>query len=303
MKMVFLDHAIINPGDISWEKLEELGQLRLYERTSKEQIEDRLKDAEAVFIDSVGIDRHIMESCPSLKYIGIAATGFNHVDLDAAKERGIAVTNVPAYAADAVAQHAVSLLLYITNKIQIYNDAIVDGQWHESKDYTFIKAPITLLAGKSIGIVGYGAIGKKVAGIAEALGMTVNVYSRDPEAAIASDVVSLNCPLTKENTRMVNEEFIKKMKDGAILINTARGKLIDENALAEALRSGKLSGAGLDVMANEPPEEGNPLVGLENCFITPHIGFIPIEARRIVIDICAENLKSFMNGRNLNRLV
>lgn len=303
MKMVFLDHAIINPGDISWEKLEELGQLRLYERTSKEQIEDRLKDAEAVFIDSVGIDRHIMESCPSLKYIGIAATGFNHVDLDAAKERGIAVTNVPAYAADAVAQHAVSLLLYITNKIQIYNDAIVDGQWHESKDYTFIKAPITLLAGKSIGIVGYGAIGKKVASIAEALGMTVNVYSRDPEAAIASDVVSLNCPLTKENTRMVNEEFIKKMKDGAILINTARGKLIDENALAEALRSGKLSGAGLDVMANEPPEKGNPLVGLENCFITPHIGFIPIEARRIVIDTCAENLKSFMNGGNLNRLV
>lgn len=160
-----------------------------------------------------------------------------------------------------------------------------------------------MLAGKSIGIVGYGAIGKKVAGIAEALGMTVNVYSRDPEAAIASDVVSLNCPLTKENTRMVNEEFIKKMKDGAILINTARGKLIDENALAEALRSGKLSGAGLDVMANEPPEEGNPLVGLENCFITPHIGFIPIEARRIVIDTCAENLKSFMNGGNLNRLV
>lgn len=303
MKMVFLDHAIINPGDISWEKLEELGQLRLYERTSKEQIEDRLKDAEAVFIDSVGIDRHIMESCPSLKYIGIAATGFNHVDLDAAKARGIAVTNVPAYAADAVAQHAVSLLLYITNKIQIYNDAIVDGQWHESKDYTFIKAPITLLAGKSIGIVGYGAIGKKVASIAEALGMTVNVYSRDPEAAIASDVVSLNCPLTKENTRMVNEEFIKKMKDGAILINTARGKLIDEDALAEALRSGKLSGAGLDVMANEPPEKGNPLVGLENCFITPHIGFIPIEARRIVIDTCTENLKSFMNGGNLNRLV
>ncbi len=160
-----------------------------------------------------------------------------------------------------------------------------------------------MLAGKSIGIIGYGAIGKKVGQIAEALGMTVNVYSRDPEAAVSSDVVSLNCPLTKENTGMVDEAFIARMKDGAVLINTARGKLVDEYALASALKSGKLSGAGLDVMAGEPPDEGNPLVGLDNCVITPHIGFIPIEARRIVVDTCAENIKSFMEGGSLNRLV
>lgn len=303
MKIVFLDCAIVNPGDISWEGLKKLGAFECHERTTREEIAERLKGAEAVIVDSVEMDRQVMESCPELRYIGVAATGFNHIDLEAAKELGIAVANVPSYAADAVAQHAIALLLYITNKIQIYNDAIIDGQWRMSKDYTFIKAPVTLLAGKSIGIIGYGAIGKKVGQIAEALGMTVNVYSRDPEAAVSSDVVSLNCPLTKENTGMVDEAFIARMKDGAVLINTARGKLVDEYALASALKSGKLSGAGLDVMAGEPPDEGNPLVGLDNCVITPHIGFIPIEARRIVVDTCAENIKSFMEGGSLNRLV
>ena len=303
MKIVFLDCAIVNPGDISWEGLKKLGAFECHERTTREEIAERLKGAEAVIVDSVEMDRQVMESCPELRYIGVAATGFNHIDLEAAKELGIAVANVPSYAAAAVAQHALALLLYITNKIQIYNDAIIDGQWRMSKDYTFIKAPVTLLAGKSIGIIGYGAIGKKVGQIAEALGMTVNVYSRDPEAAVSSDVVSLNCPLTKENTGMVDEAFIARMKDGAVLINTARGKLVDEYALASALKSGKLSGAGLDVMAGEPPDEGNPLVGLDNCVITPHIGFIPIEARRIVVDTCAENIKSFMEGGSLNRLV
>ena len=303
MKIVFLDHAVINPGDISWEKLESLGSLKLHKRTKRSEIVKRLEDADAVLTDSAVIDREIIERCPKLKYIGIAATGYNHVDLDAAREFGVAVTNVPSYAADAVAQHAIALLLYITNHIRTYNDAITQGQWRQSEDYTFIKEPLTLLAGRSIGIIGYGAIGKKVGQIAEAMGMTVNVYSRDPEAAVTSDVVSLNCPLTKENTGMVDREFISRMKDGAILINTAIGKLIDEDALAEALRSGKLAGAGLDVMAQEPPEENNPLVGLENCCITPHIAFIPIEARRTVIETCAENLKSFIEGGRLNRLV
>lgn len=303
MNIVFLDHAVINPGDISWERLRKLGTLTCYERTRGAELSERMENAEAVIIDSVELDRSIMESCRKLKYIGIAATGFNHVDLEAAKELGIAVTNVPSYAADAVAQHAIALLLYITNSIQKYNDAIIKGEWRKSEDYTFIKAPVTLLAGKSMGIIGYGAIGSRVAEIAGALGMTVNIYSRDPEAAVASDVVSLNCPLTKENTGMVDAGFIERMKDGAILINTARGKLIDEAALADALRSGKLAGAGLDVMAQEPPADDNPLIGLPNCFITPHIGFIPIEARRIVMDTCADNLESFIRGERLNRLV
>jgi glycerate dehydrogenase len=303
MRIVFLDSAIINPGDISWDGINALGEFVNYKRTSREEIIERLQGAEALFTDGVGIDREIMEACPDLKFIGIAATGFNHIDLDAAKELGIAVANVPAYAANAVAQHAMALLLALTNQVETYNNAINAGEWAKSEDYTFIKAPLTLLAGKSIGIVGYGDIGSKVAQMAEAFGMKVNIYSRDKEAAIKSDVVSLNCPLTKENTGMINAEFISQMKDGAILINTARGKLVDEQALADALKSGKLAGAGVDVLSSEPPAEDNPLVGLPNCYITPHIAFIPIEARTVVIETCAENLKSFIEGGNLNRIV
>lgn len=303
MKIVFLDSAIINPGDISWEGIEGLGTFENYKRSTREEALERLQDADAAFTDSFPIDREIMEKCPKLKFIGIAATGFNHIDLEAAKELGIAVANVPAYAANAVAQHAMALLLALTNQVEVYNNAVGEGEWRQSKDYTFIKTPLTLLAGKSIGIVGYGDIGSKVAQMAEAFGMKVNIYSRDKEAAIKSDVVSLNCPLTKENAGMINAEFIGQMKDGAILINTARGGLVDEAALAAALKSGKLAGAGLDVLSSEPPAEDNPLVGLENCYITPHIGFIPIEARTVVIETCGANLKSFVEGGYLNRVV
>ena len=303
MKIVFLDSAIVNPGDISWEGIERLGVFENYARTAREDICRRLKGAEAVFVDSVSMDREIMEQCPELKFIGIAATGYNHVDLDAAKELGIGVANVPAYAADAVAQHAMALLLSITNRVSLYDQAVTEGEWRRSKDYTFLKAPLILLAGKSIGIIGYGDIGKRVAQMAAAFGMTVNIYSRDREAAVGSDVLSLNCPLTRENAGMIDAEFISRMKDGAILINTARGGLIDEKALAAALRSGKLAGAGLDVLSVEPPLEDNPLVGLQNCFITPHIGFVPIEARRTVIETCRENLESYQQGGKLNRIV
>lgn len=303
MKIVFLDSAIINPGDIPWEGLQRLGDLEVRKRTAREEAVSVIGDAEAIFTDSFAVDRELMESCPNLKFIGISATGFNHVDLEAARELGIAVANVPAYAAEAVAQHAIALLLSVTNQIETYNAAVKAGEWQKSRDYTFIKAPLTLLAGKSIGIVGYGDIGSKIAQIAEALGMKVNIYSRDKEAAIKSDVVSLSCPLTPENRGMIDAEFISQMKDGAILINTARGGLIDENALAEALKSGKLAGAGLDVLAQEPPGADNPLVRLYNCYITPHIGFIPVETRRVVIETCEANLTSFINGRNLNRLV
>lgn len=303
MKIVFLDSAKINPGDIPWEGLQRLGDLEVRKRTAREEAVSVIGDAEAIFTDSFAVDRELMESCPNLKFIGISATGFNHVDIEAARELGIAVANVPAYAAEAVAQHAIALLLSVTNQIETYNAAVKAGEWQKSRDYTFIKAPLTLLAGKSIGIVGYGDIGSKIAQIAEALGMKVNIYSRDKEAAIKSDVVSLSCPLTPENRGMVDAEFISQMKDGAILINTARGGLIDENALAEALKSGKLAGAGLDVLAQEPPGADNPLVRLYNCYITPHIGFIPVETRRVVIETCEANLTSFINGRNLNRLV
>lgn len=303
MKSVFLDCGIVNPGDISWEEIEKHGEFLYYKNTAEADVLERLKDADAVFVDSFPITREIMEKCPKLKFVGIAATGFNHVDLDAAKELGVAVANVPAYSTDAVAQHAISLLLTVTNNVEAFNKAVCRGDWQSRKEEPFKGISVTLLAGKSIGIVGYGNIGKKVAQIAEALGMKVNIYSRDREAAVKSDIVSLHCPLTPENTGMVDEAFINEMKDGAILINTARGALLDEEAVAAALKSGKLAGAALDVLASEPPEDDHPLIGLENCWITPHIAFTPVETRKVVVDTCWDNLHSFINGGTLNRLV
>lgn len=303
MKSVFLDCGIVNPGDISWEEIEKHGEFRFYKNTPEDKIVERIGDAEAVFIDSLPVTREVMEKCPNLKFVGAAATGFNNIDLDAAEELGIAVANVPAYSTDAVAQHAISLLLSVTNSVEEYNAAVAAGEWQHRKEEPFKGLSVTLLAGKSIGIVGYGNIGKKVAQIAEALGMTVNIYSRDRDAAIKSDVVSLHCPLTQENRGMVDRAFIASMKDGAILVNTARGALLDEEAVAEALKSGKLAGAGLDVLAEEPPQENHPLIGLKNCWITPHIAFTPVETRKVVVDTCGANLKSFIEGGKLNRLV
>lgn len=303
MKTVFLDCSGVNPGDISWETIEQQCDFTYFETTTKEEAAERLKDAEAVFVDSFPITREIMEQNPKLEFIGIAATGFNHIDLDAAKELGIAVANVPAYSTDAVAQHAISLLLSVTNRVELLNQCVTAGKWQDCNEHILDYPTLTLLAGKSIGIIGYGNIGKKVAQIAEALGMTVNIYSRDKDAAIKSDVVSLHCPLTPKNTGMVDEAFLSKMKDGAILINTARGALLDEEAVAKALNSGKLAGAGLDVLAKEPPQDNHPLIGLPNCWITPHIAFTPVETRRVVIETCGANLESFINGGTLNRLV
>lgn len=303
MKIVFLDSAIINPGDISWAPLEALGKLKVYKRTALGEQAARIEDSDAVFVDAVPLGREVLEACPNLKLIGVAATGYNHIDLEAAEEAGIAVCNVPAYSTDAVAQQAMALLLAAANKVDVYDRAVTEGEWSTSRDYTFFKGPVMLLAGKSIGIVGYGNIGKKMARLAEAFGMKTVIYSKEPEKAIKAHVISLHCPLTRENTKMVNREFIHNMKDGAILINTARGGLIDEADLAEALKSGKLAAAGLDLLAKEPPEPDNPLIGLENCYITPHVGFIPMETRKIACDTCAANLKSFVEGGKLNRII
>ena len=288
MKAVFLDCIDISRGDISWEPVEALCEFEHYLTSTDEEAKARLAGAEAVFVDSFPIDRKVMEQNPQLKYIGIAATGFNHIDLHAASEKGVAVTNIPAYSTDAVAQHAIALLLQLTNHPGTYDDVET--------------TPLTLLNGKSIGIIGYGNIGKRIGEIAKALGMEVIPYSRDPERAVKADVVSLNCPLTDENRGMVNEGFISRMKDGAILINTARGGLVDEDALADALKSGKLAGAGLDVLAKEPPDESCPLLGLDHCVITPHIAFTPRETRALIIERMAENLQSYLDGGRLNRI-
>lgn len=303
MKMVFADTKIIDRGDIRWNGLEELGNLQLHRDPAPETASEALRGAEALFVDSFPMDEKKFDLCPDLRFIGIAATGFNQIDLEEAKKRGVAVCNVPAYSTEAVAQHAMALLLTLAGRIREYDGEVNGGRWTAEKGAAYEPYPMTLLSGRSLGIVGYGNIGRKVGEIARALGMKVNVYREDPDGTVASDVVSLHCPLTEENRGMVDHEFIGRMKDGAILINTARGALVDEQALAEALRSGKLAAAGLDVMAQEPPETDNPLLALDNCLITPHIAFTPRETRQLVVDVCADNLRAFLRGEELNRIV
>lgn len=303
MKAVLLDVNTINPGDLSWDKLAAMcDSFTFYNKTSPDLVVERIADSDLLFTSKIQITRSVMEQAPNLKYIGLTATGYNNVDVKAAADFGIAVTNVPAYATDAVAQHTIALILELSNGVGLHNESVQNGEWEKSTDFCYWRRPINLLAGKSIGIIGYGQIGQKVAQIAEAFGMNVNVYSKDRQAAVESDFVSLHCPLTEDNRHMVNAEFLSAMKPGSILINTARGALVDEAALAASLKSGHLAGAGLDVLENEPPHHDCPLIGLENCIITPHNAWAPKEMREKVIDVLAENLASWIDGGTLNRL-
>jgi glycerate dehydrogenase len=304
MKIVVLDAYTANPGDLSWEKLKEFGEFIAYDRTPPEKIVERAKDADIVVLNAAEMTAEILNQLPKLKLITLLATGFNNIDLTAAKSQGIAVCNTPSYSTEAVSQHTIALLLEITNHVALHSAAIHKGAWHKSPDECFSLKPLSLLDGKTIGIVGYGSIGKRVGKIAEALGMKVLPYSSDPETAIKADVLSLHCPLTQENREMINAEFIARMKDGAILLNTARGGLIDESALLSALQSGKIAAAGIDVISTEPPRgsEKNPLIGAPNCFITPHHAWTPLETRQLLLDVAYENIKSFLSGNILNRI-
>lgn len=303
MNIVLLDGHTINPGDLSWEPLEKLcDEMTVYERTEQDEIPAKIRDCEILMTSKCFITRELMEAAPKLKYIGSTATGYNNIDVEAAADLGIAVTNIPAYSTEAVSQHTIALILELSNHVGLHDDSVQAGEWQSSEYFCYWKKPVTLLAGRSLGIIGYGAIGSRVAEIARTLGMTINVYSRDREAAVRSDFLSLHCPLTTDNGKMINEEFIAQMKDGACLINTARGGLIDEEALASALRSGKLAGAAVDVLSTEPPAQDNPLIGLDNCIITPHIAWCPVEMRQKVIDVLAENLTDWLEGGTLNRV-
>ena len=303
MDIVIFDGYTINPGDLSWEKLDNMcDKLTIFDATPMDKALSRIGDSEILMTSKCPITREFMEKCPNLRYIGCTATGYNNIDVRAAADLGIAVTNVPAYSTDAVAQHTIALMLELTNNVGLHNQSVQNGQWAQSDYFCYWEKPIMLLAGKSLGIIGYGAIGKKVAEIARALGMTVNVFSQDPESAMKSDFVSLHCPLTTENEKMVNSEFLVNMKPGAVLINTARGRLVDERALADALKSGFLGGAAVDVLSDEPASENCPLIGLDNCIITPHIVWAPKEMRQLVIDRLAENLQAWLDGRMLNRV-
>ncbi|MEF9921410.1 MAG: D-2-hydroxyacid dehydrogenase [Anaerovoracaceae bacterium] len=303
MKITILDGYSINPGDLTWTPIENLGSLTVNDRCPKSELATYIGDSDAIFVSKYSITSDLMDQCPNLKFIGVTATGFDNIDINGAKERNIAVCNVPAYSTESVAQHTFALLLELTNSVGNYNASVKDGKWYTSPDFTFVGNPLFQLNGKSLGIIGYGNIGKRIAEIAEAFSMKVNIYSRDKAATIKSDIISLHCPATAENKGFINKEFISQMKDGAFLINASRGALINENDLAEALNSGKLAGAAVDVLTKEPPSNPNPLVGAQNCILTPHIAWTTKEARLAVINTCAANLKSFIEGDQLNRLV
>ena len=303
MNIVIFDGYTINPGDLSWDKLDALcDKLTVFDSTSEDKALSRLTGNEILMTSKCPITRELMENSPQLKYIGCTATGYNNIDVEAAADLGIAVTNIPAYSTDAVAQHTIALMLELSNHMGLHNVSVQEGQWSDNEYFCYWKKPVTLLTGKSLGIIGYGAIGRRVAQIARALGMEINIFSQDPAGAMKSDFVSLHCPLTRENRHMVNTEFLVNMKPGAILINTARGGLVDERALADAIKAGFIAGAALDVLEQEPPAKDCPLIGLDNCIITPHIAWSPKEMRQAVIDILAENLESWLTGGMKNRV-
>lgn len=303
MKIVNLDAYTIHLNDLDWNELAQLGDLVTYDRIAPEDVIPAIEDAEAVFTSKVKFTKAVIDAAPKLKFIGVTATGYDNIDLAAAKARGIAVCNVPAYSTESVAQHTFALILELTNHVGRYTALVREHQWENAPDFTFIDRPLLQLSGRSLGIIGYGSIGRRVAQIAEAFGMTVHIYSKEPEAAVQSDMLTLHCPATPDNKGFVNKDFISKMKDGAILINTARGALLNEDDVADALKSGKLAAAAVDVVNGEPPRKGHPFIGLENLYITPHIAWSTKEARAVITKTSAANLKSFLAGGDLNRIV
>lgn len=316
MKTVVLDGYAANPGDLSWEALEQFGQCTIYDRTTPDQVLARAEGAEAILTNKTVITAQHMQALPSLKYIGVLATGYNVVDIEAARSCGIIVTNIPAYSTTSVAQMVFAHLLNITQHVAHYADDNRHGRWTTSKDFCYWDTPLMELAGKRIGIVGLGNTGMATARIAQAFGMEVVAFtSKQPdklpqgirpctmdELFATSDVVSLHCPLTEETNGLVNAKRLSTMKPTAILINTGRGPLVNEHDLAEALKRGSILAAGLDVLSQEPPQTDNPLLALENCFITPHIAWATAEARKRLLDIAINNLKQYIAGTPVNNV-
>lgn len=316
MKIVVLDGYGLNPGDLSWESMQALGELEVFDRTSPAELHQRASDAEALITNKTIISAEDMKALPQLKYIGVLATGYNVVDIDAAKALGIVVTNIPAYSTRSVAQMVFAHLLNITQRVGHYADENNKGRWTNNADFCYWDTPLVELDGKKIGIIGYGNIGQTVAAIATALGMKVYVYSSKPQFLLPQgvqrmsideifqecDVVSLHCPLTDETNGMVNSTRLNSMKSSAILINTGRGPLVNEQDLADALNNGVIAAAGLDVLSTEPPRKDNPLLTAKNCFITPHIAWATKEARIRLMDIAVNNLKSYIGGSIINNV-
>lgn len=311
MKIVILDGYTVNPGDLSWEALEALGQITVYDRTGSSEIVSRIGDAEIVVTNKTPISRETLVQCPGVRMIAVLATGYNVVDCTAAAERGIPVCNVPAYGTYAVAQFAIAMLMEICHHIAHHDATVHAGKWQNHPDFCYWDMPLLALEGRTMGIIGYGRIGQQVGRIAAAMGMKVIASSRSetvPDTEYVSldelfaraDVISLHCPLTPQTDKLINRETIAKMKDGAILLNNSRGQLIDEKALADALSAGKIAAAGLDVVSAEPISPDNPLLAAPNCIITPHISWAAIECRQRIIETTAENIHSYLNGAAKN---
>lgn len=314
MKIVELDAHAINPGDLSWEGLKSLGEFVEYERSTGKEVVERAKDADVVLTNKVSIREKEMSQLPKLKYIGVMATGYNTIDLEAARKRGIVVTNIPAYSTDSVAQMTFAHILNIMNRVDHYAELNRQGKWSDNPDFCYWDSPLHEIAGKTLGIIGLGYIGMKVAMIAKEFGMDVFAYTSKNSADLpdgiqkttldgllsVSDILTLHCPLTPETREMINKGTIKMMKQGAIIINTGRGPLVDEQDVADALESGQLAGYGADVMYEEPPRKDNPLLRQPNAFITPHVAWATFEARKRLVDICVENVKAFIDGHPIH---
>lgn len=316
MKIVLLDGLALNPGDLSWESIAALGEPTLYDHTPHctDEIIRRIGNAELVITNKTPITREVFEGCPNMRLLCILSTGYNVADIAAAKERGIPVCNVPAYGTQMVAQFAIGLLLELCHHAWLHNETVHDGEWERCTNFCYWKTPIIELAGKTMGIIGFGRIGQAVGRIAKALGMQILATGSRPTqegASIAeyvdldtllarADVISLHCPLFAETERMINTETIRKMKDGVILINNSRGGLLDEQAVADALNCGKIAAAGVDVVSQEPILGTNPLLTAKNCLITPHISWAATECRQRIIDITAGNIRAFLEGKPQN---
>lgn len=309
MKIVVLDGYAANPGDLSWAPMEALGELCVYDRTPAAEVAVRIADADLVLTNKTVLTRELISGAPRLKYIGVLATGYNVVDVAAARELGVTVTNIPAYSTDSVAQLVFALLLEICQQVGHHSQAVHAGRWSSNPDFCFWDTPLIELAGKTMGIVGYGRIGKKVAEIARCFGMNVIAWTRTPrdpecvsldELLARSDVISLHCPLFPETQNLINRDTIAKMKDGAILINTSRGPVVNDADLRAALDSGKLYAAGADVSTIEPMPADNPLLGAKNMFITPHFAWATFEARTRLMDIATQNVRAFLSGAPIN---
>jgi glycerate dehydrogenase len=311
MNIVVLDGYTLNPGDLSWSRLESIGNLTVYERTPPDLIVDRAKDADVILTNKTPLRAETLEKLPKLAYIGVLATGYDVVDAGEAAKRGIPVANVPAYSSASVAQLVFSLLLELCHRVGLHDEAVRGGAWSAGPDFSFWKTPLVELAGKTLGIVGIGGIGEQVAAIGQAFGMNVIATNRSGKKPATegvrlvalerlfeeSDVVTLHCPLTPETEGLIRAETLSRMKQSAFVINTGRGKLVKEQDLADALNSGTIAGAGLDVLSTEPPLAENPLLTARNCVITPHIGWASVEARARLMEIAAENVEAFLAGK------